>query len=181
LLHTMEINQATINFSNFSIALAGFCLKQKKPRSGYPKAKETSPVIEDDVVVIIENDGTVGSMFGYKTNNDTSKVFSGVIENQFSYLRIKYQYRESGASNRDSTPEECKFEYWDLAMGKYPRALDLDPQQWKQSFPDCWEVSLHIFQEGLMVAGVLRSPETEIIFFGKVDSNRSVMKGKIFP
>jgi hypothetical protein len=132
LLHAMEINQATINFSNFSIALAGFCSKQKDPRSGYPKANETTPVIEDDVVVTIENDGTVGSMFGYKTNNDNSKVFSGVIENHFSYLRIKYQYRESGASNRDSTLEECKFEYWDLAMRKYPRTLDLDPQQWKQ-------------------------------------------------
>jgi hypothetical protein len=87
----MEINQATINFSNFSIALAGFCSKQKYPRSGSLKAKETLPVIEDDVVVTIENDGTVGSMFGYKTNNDNSKVFSGVTENQFSYLRIKYQ------------------------------------------------------------------------------------------
>jgi hypothetical protein len=181
LLHTMKINQAIINFSNFSIALAGFCSKQKYPRSEYLKANETPQVIEDDVVVNIENDGTVGSMLGYKTNNDNSKVFSGVIKNHFSYLRIKYQYRESGASNRDYTLEECNFEYWDLAIGKYPRALDLDPQLWKQWFPDCWEVSLHIFQEGLMVAGVLRSPETEIIFFGKVDSNRSVMKGKIFP
>ena len=66
-------------------------------------------------------------------------------------------------------------------MGKYPGTLDLDPQQWKQWFPDCQEVNLHIFQGGLMVAGVLGSPETKITFFGKVDSNRSVMKGKIFP